>query len=158
MAYPALVIDWNRNQNLADNIWHAQMACCPRVLTYCGPDLGIQNRKDAMHFELSGIRQEILHILSRDEYPFACTLEGGRASWVGHIPAKENSSQGGLIAAFIKANGIRPCSSRDGKNAEKSKFFVEVINHKCGPVVPPPYCKDGRNMKNLMALRREREK
>jgi hypothetical protein len=67
----------------------------PRVLTYNGPYLGRQNRKAALHFDLDGIRQEVMHILSRDEYPFACTVEGGRASWVGHIPPGQNSAQGG---------------------------------------------------------------
>jgi hypothetical protein len=149
VAYPVLDIDWSRNKELADNIWNAQMACCPMVLTYCGPALGKGNRKDAMHFDLDGIRQEILHILSRDEYPFACTLEGGRASWVGHIPAKQNSSQGGLIASFIRANGIQPCDRNDPKSVERAKFVVRVINHPNGPVVPPPHCKDGKNLKNL---------
>ena len=151
MAYPVLDIDWNRNRELADNIWHAQMVCCPTVLTYSGPALGAQNRSDAMHFDLDGIRKEILHILSRDEYPFACTLEGGGASWVGHIPAAQNSSQGGLIASFIRTNGIQPCSS---KNAERSKFIVRVINHPNGDVKPAPHCKDGKNLTNLAALQR----
>lgn len=153
MDYPILEIDWNRNRELADNIWHAQMACCPSVLTYCGPALGMQNRKEAMHFDVSGIRQEILHILSRDEYPFACTLEGGGASWVGHIPARQNSSQGGLIAAFIKANNILPCILKNARNAEKSKFVVRVINHPNGPLVPPPHCRDGMNLHNIAVSR-----
>jgi hypothetical protein len=156
VAYPILDIDWNRNRALADNIWHAQMACCPILLTYCGPALGVQNRKDARHFDLDGIRQEILHILSRDEYPFACTLEGGGASWVGHIPPGENSSQGGLIASFIRANGIQPCGAEGTNNAEKSKFIVRVINHPNGPVVPPPFCKNGKNLKNLAASSRNK--
>jgi hypothetical protein len=158
VAYPELHIDWNRNKELADNIWHAQMACCPMVLTYCGPALGPQNRRGAMHFELGGVRQEILHILSRDEYPFACTLEGGSASWVGHIPAKQNSSQGGLIASFISAHNILPCNSVDAIGVEKSKFVVRVINHPNGPVAPPPYCKDGRNLKSLGVPQRDWKK
>lgn len=152
MTYPVLEIDWNRNEELADNIWQAQMACCPIVLTYCGPALGTQNRKGAMHFDLDGVRQEIMHILSRDEYPFACTLEGGGASWVGHIPGRQNSSQGGLIANFIRRNGILPSASNNAPNVEKSKFIVQVTNHPKGPVVPPPHCKDGKNLKNLAAL------
>lgn len=90
-----------------------------------------------MHFELDGLRQEILHILSRDEYPFACTLEGGRASWVGHIPGRQNSSQGGLIAGFLRTNGIQPYTSGKPVDAEKAKFEVLVIHHPRGPVVPP---------------------
>jgi deoxyribonuclease NucA/NucB len=151
MTYPVLIIDWERNREMADNIWNAQMACCPQVLTYCGPALGKMNRKEAMHFKLEGMKKEIMHILSRDEYPFACTLEGGGASWVGHVPAAQNSSQGGLIASFIKEWGIEPCASKDAKNAEKAKFRVRVVNHPQGEVVPPPYCRDGKNLKNLAA-------
>ena len=133
MSYPVLEIDWLKHRELAENIWHAQMAGHPRVLTYNGPFIGVQNRKDAMHFELDGVRQEILHILSRDEYPFACTVEGGGRSWVGHIPARQNSAQGGLIAAFLRANGIIPVTGNI--NLERSKFEVRVSNHPNGPVV-----------------------
>lgn len=137
MPYPVLVIDWKKYRELADNIWHAQMAGHPTVLTYNGPSLGRENRKDAMHFELDGIRQEIMHILSRDEYPFACTIEGGRASWVGHIPPAQNSAQGGLIATFIRANRIIPYNGITAKETEKerSKFEVRVDNHPAGRVV-----------------------
>jgi hypothetical protein len=135
MPYPVLVIDWKKYRELAENIWHAQMAGHPKVLTYNGPSLGRQNRKDAMHFELDGIRQEIMHILSRDEYPFACTVEGGRASWVGHIPPGQNSAQGGLIASFIRANGILPYSGTTLKEKERSKFEVRVDNYHGGQVL-----------------------
>jgi hypothetical protein len=132
MPYPILEIDWIKYKELAENIWHAQMAGHPRVLTYNGPYLGRQNRKAAMHFDLDGIRQEILHILSRDEYPFACTLEGGRASWVGHIPARQNSAQGGLIATFIRAQRIFPYHgvNADEGQKERSKFEVKVVNYR----------------------------
>lgn len=129
MAYPELVIDWRQYPQLADNIWHAQMAGRPRVLTYSGPDLvrRREQRHAAMHFEQEGRFGEIPRILSRDEYPFACTVEGGRA-WVGHIPGRENSAQGGLIAAFLKRHQISP------DRGELSKFKVTVTNHPRGPV------------------------
>ena len=129
MAYPELKIDWRQHAQLADNIWHAQMAGWPRILTYNGPDLLLRrkNRQAAMHYELDGNVGEIPRILSRDEYPFACTVEGGRV-WVGHIPGRENSAQGGLISAFLKKNQIMP------NRGEKSKFIVTVINHPRGVV------------------------
>jgi hypothetical protein len=137
MSYPVLQIDWIKYRDLADNIWHAQMAGCESVLTYVGPNLGRSNRNEAMHFELDSVRQEIMHILSRDEYPFACTLEGGRASWVGHIPGRQNSAQGGLIASFLRAYGlVGYIPGAKGADQEKSKFEVKVINHPNGPVVP----------------------
>jgi hypothetical protein len=148
MSYPVLTIDYNKYREMADNVWHAQMACCPTVLTYCGPELGKANRDEAMHFELNNIRQEIMHVLSRDEYPFACTLEGGASSWVGHIPGHQNSAQGGLIASFLRREGIRSVSSFSDRDVERARFEVRVINHFRGPVVQPPGCKDGKNLRN----------
>ncbi|MDB5921814.1 MAG: hypothetical protein JWN13_750 [Betaproteobacteria bacterium] len=129
MTYPELIIDWFRYRNLAENIWHAQMAGHPKVLTYNGPDLQIRRaqRKTAMHYQHEDNTYEIPRVLSRDEYPFACTKEGG-AAWVGHIPGGENSAQGGLIAAFLRRHHI--VASR----GEQSKFTVTVINHPQGPV------------------------
>jgi hypothetical protein len=125
--YPVLEFDYKKHPHLADNVWHAQMAGHPKVLTYSGPLLKKDNRKGAMHYEVEASRYEIPHILSRDEYPFACTLEGGKASWVGHIPPGQNSAQGGLIWSFIRANGIVPIPG------ERSKFEVRVMNHPGGP-------------------------
>jgi hypothetical protein len=132
MPYPELIIDWNTHPQLADNIWQAQSAGWPKILTYNGPDPFIrrQTRRAAMHYDVAGIEYEIPHILSRDEYPFACTVEGG-SSWVGHIPGRENSAQGGMIAAFLRRNHIVA-----GRGAQ-SRFVVTVINHPNGPVATP---------------------
>jgi Deoxyribonuclease NucA/NucB len=136
MTYPVLEIDALKYEALADNIWHAQMNGHPLVLTYAGPFLGRQNRKDAMHFEMDDVKQEIMHLLSRDEYPFACTLEGGKSAWVGHIPGRQNSAQGGLIGSFLRQKAIVPYDGTANKEVqEKSRFIVEVTNHKYGPVV-----------------------
>src|SRR5262245_6328183 len=124
MRYPELKIDYLRYRHLADNIWQAQMAGWPQVLTYNGPDLTIRRaqRAAAMHYTAGNELYEIPRILSRDEYPFACTAEGGGV-WVGHIPAGENSAQGGLIAAFLREHRIV------AGRGEHSKFKVTVINH-----------------------------
>lgn len=119
--YPILEINYNLYPNLAKNIWHAQKAGHPQVLSY-GTDR-TSNRKAAMHYKVDYLRYEIVRIASRDEYPFACCIEGGSSAWVGHIPPKENAAQGGLIASFLKRNQIIPNSG------EKSKFIVKVINY-----------------------------
>jgi hypothetical protein len=102
----------------------------PKVLTYNGPDIVVRKatRKAALHYFYDGQLYEIPRILSRDEYPFACTVEGGGSSWVGHIPAVENSAQGGLIAAFLRRWGIV------ANKGEHSKFEVSVENHPSGHV------------------------
>jgi len=130
MAYPVLEIDFLDHRELADNIWHAQMAGHPKVLTYNGPDLTLRRttRSAAMHYHVGADRYEIPHILSRDEYPFACTEQGGGSSWVGHIPGRQNSAQGGLIAGFLKRHNIKPSLG------ELSKFEVRVKNHPNGTV------------------------
>ena len=95
---PVLTFDYRSHPELADNIWHAQMAGHPQVLT-AGNALNDINRRGA----LSGIPR----ILSRDEYPFAFTQEGGGASWIGHIPLSQQWAQGGIISIFIRRHSIR---------------------------------------------------
>ena len=95
-----LVISASRNPALAENIRHAQMAGHPDVLTYGGNIAA--NRDAALEIvpRLPGF--------TRDEYPFASTLEGGGGSWVGHIPSSQNSSQGGILKNFYQQNNIQP--------------------------------------------------
>lgn len=120
--YPILEINYNLYPGLADNIWQAQQAGHPKILTYGANKK--DNRKGAMHYEVEYLRYEIPHIESRDEYPFACCAEGGGSALVGHVPPRENSAQGGLIAGFLKRYQIPP------NQGEKSKFEVRVINRK----------------------------
>ena len=120
--YPILEINYNSHPQLADNVWQAQQAGHPKVLTYGSNKKA--NRNGAMHYKVSNFRYEIPNIDSRDEYPFACTIEGGSSSWVGHIPPKQNSAQGGLIAGFLKRHNIQP------NMGSKSKFEVRVINYR----------------------------
>ncbi len=111
---PELVFDFNKNPDLADNMWHAQMSGRSQILTHGGDKLA--NRKAAI--------RDIPRILSRDEYPFAFTLEGGGSSWIGHIPASQNSSQGAIIKNFITKYKLKP----------GDRFKVTVINHPNGIV------------------------
>lgn len=122
---PELIIDFNTYPALAENIWQAQQGGHPSVLTYNGPKyldlnrLTSTNRKHAMRVQVEGEVFNIPIFLSRDEYPFACTNEGGKGSWIGHIPRYENSAQGGLIAALIKKHNL----------ITGARFKVQVINY-----------------------------
>lgn len=117
---PVLEINALNYPNLAENIWHAQMAGHPRMLTFGSNKK--YNRKEAMTVRDEIFSGQIPRILSRDEYPFACTKEGGAASWIGRIPTRENSAQGGLIAAFIKRYDLK----------EGDSFKVEDTNYREG--------------------------
>lgn len=144
MHYPTLELDYNyrytsshgdrRNfELLVDNVWHAQMAGCPKILTYNGPNLSSGQRAAAMRFDAGAGVEQIPRILSRDEYPFACTAEGGGASWVGHVPGHQNSVQGGKILAFLRQYNIAP----------GQRFIVKITNHPDGPV--RNYCGNPKN-------------
>ena len=129
MIFPVLRFDFRLHPRLTDNVWQAQMAGCPKILTYNGIDPLARRdaRRNAMRFDHDGARYEIPHIESRDEYPFACAVEGGARSWVGHVPPAENSAQGGLISAFLRQNGF----------VRGARFRVEPINHPQGRVTRP---------------------
>jgi len=110
-ALPELVIDGQKYPELAQNIWHAQEAGHPDVLTAGGNR--VANRTDAL--------RDVPRIpaLSRDEYPFASAREGGEGSWVGHIPPAQQHAQGGLIKNFIDRNRLQP----------GDQYRVRVINY-----------------------------
>ena len=96
---PTLTIDGSKYPDLAENISNAQAAGHPDVLTY-GGDINA-NRAAAMQNvpKISG--------LSRDEYPFASSMEGGADSWVGHIPVPQQNAQGALLKNFYQANELQ---------------------------------------------------
>lgn len=137
--FPVLTFDWKELPHIADNIWQAQMAGWERVLTYRGPlpepeSRGI--RRQSMSYEVNsqGYRIPTGVGEDRDEYPFACTVEGAarrgdRRPWVGHVPRNENQIQGGMIRAFIQQHHI----TATGPNR---LFEVRVMNHPRGPVLP----------------------
>lgn len=142
---PVLIFDWNDLPNIADNIWQAQMAGWERELTYRGPlpkpeSCGV--RRQTMKYEVQSKGEDMPHAYriptgfeeDRDEYPFACTVEGtsrsgDRRPWVGRVPRWENQVQGGMLSAFIQEHHI----TATGPNR---KFKVEVINHPRGRVLP----------------------
>jgi RHS repeat-associated protein len=97
---PQLEVSASKYPDLAQNIYHAQQAGHPQVLT-AGGDIAA-NRAAA----LDGVPK--IPGLSRDEYPFASSKEGGEGAWVGHIPPSQQNSQGGLIKNFNNANNITP--------------------------------------------------
>ncbi len=99
-ALPELEISAARNPQLAENIQNALNAGHPDVLTHGG---------DAVANRAASLR-DVPNIpgLTRDEYPFASSMEGGGGAWVGHIQGLQNSSGGGILARFLQTNNILP--------------------------------------------------
>lgn len=122
-APPVMVYDWLdvSIREIADNIWHAQMAGWPRVLTY------VYRPKR----EKQAIRRESLRLVpgiqSRDEYPFASTLENEGSVWIGHASIAQQDAQRDLMNRFYRAHE----AYRKGTTLT---FEVRVVNHPLGKV------------------------
>lgn len=97
---PTVKFSAAKNPDLAANIKNAQQAGHPKILTHGGNYDA--NRKAALREvpKISGF--------TRDEYPFASSMEGGEGSWVGHVPASQQSSQGGILMNFFSKNKLKP--------------------------------------------------
>jgi hypothetical protein len=129
---PIFEVDWKTHRFLAENIWEALKAGHPSILTRCDVATNKANRSVVMGYEVDTRdgrqRFEVPRTYSRDrsdrdEYPFACTLEGGGGAWIGHVHFSQNRSGGGLLNQFFKTNGIESYPSPN------SKFQVKVLNH-----------------------------
>lgn len=120
---PVMVYDWNDAsiREIADNIWHAQMAGWPRVLTY---EYRSAQVKRAIRRE--SLRQ-VPRIESRDEYPFASTSENDGSVWVGHASVSQQNEQRDLMNRFYREHKAYAKGTR-------LRFEVRVINHPKGDV------------------------
>jgi hypothetical protein len=106
-ALPELRISASKYPDLAENMLHAQRAGHPNVLTHGGDAVINANRNAALHEPYKDFVPKIKGF-TRDEYPFASSLEGGPGAWVGHVPVSQHNAQGALIKNFIDANKITP--------------------------------------------------
>jgi RHS repeat-associated protein len=100
---PVVVIRAGDHPAWAENIWHAQQAGHPTELSH---GFGRAFAQAQRGVALKGVPS--IAGLTRDEYPFASSLEGGAGSWVGHIPASENSAGGGILSRVIRLYSMKP--------------------------------------------------
>ena len=118
LELPVMIYDWQdpRIREIADNIWHAQMAGWPRVLTYV-----YRPRQVKRKIRRESLR-EVPGIESRDEYPFASTLENNGSVWVGHASLAQQNAQRDLMNKFYRQHEAYVKRVR-------LRFEVRVINH-----------------------------
>lgn len=118
-----MIYDWNDEsiREIAENIWHAQMAGWPRMLTYVH-----RPRREKRLLRRESLR-DIPQIQSRDEYPFASTLENEGSVWIGHAAIAQQNAQRDLMNRFYRQYGAY-------KQGTTFKFEVRVINHPRGEV------------------------
>ena len=120
-SLPVMIYDWQDPtiREIADNIWHAQMAGWPRTLTYV-----YRSRADKRLIRRSNLGI-VPQIQSRDEYPFASTLENEGSVWIGHASIAQQNAQRDLMNRFYRQHGAY-------QKGTTLKFEVRVINHPKG--------------------------
>lgn len=99
-ALPMVTFDFLRTPELVENIAQAMKAgyASDGVLTYGG----VGYNAFARPLALSEVRLQRAPLFSWDEFPFASTLEGGSSTWLGRVPAWQQSVQGGLLSGLYR--------------------------------------------------------
>jgi hypothetical protein len=126
---PVMTYDWKDMPLTSENIWHAQMAGWPRILTYdYVADSALKKRlmSHKRYHSLTAAGVVNLRGQWRDEYPFASTVENGGSVFVGHAPVDEQIRQGILIRQFYADHEALLHSVRA---ATPFFFEVKVINY-----------------------------
>lgn len=141
---PVMIYDFTELPFTSENIWHAQKAGWPTILTYDGKltsNEGTSESSKQRKKRIGGKRRANLENADagamgrfrlpksssewRDEYPFASTVENNGSTWVGHVDAVEQRKQASLIARFYREH--------DAYNRMKDSgtpfwFEVRVVN------------------------------
>lgn len=128
-----MIYDWRDPtiREIADNIWHAQMAGWPRVLTYVYRP---RNEKRAIRRESL---REVPGIESRDEYPFASTAENTGSVWVGHASVAQQNAQRDLMNRFYREHKAYASDAQ-------LRFEVRVVSHPNGDVTTSSAAQEDR--------------
>ena len=143
---PVMEYDYLVMPDISANIWHAQkagIAGWPVILTYDvlwrgdGEQESTEARKkrsrqkryfnmdstdvgDGRLFKIPTSKQ-----VTRDEYPFASTVENAGSTFVGHAKKQEQDAQGALISSFYAENKALTYFALNGR---PFWFEVKVIN------------------------------
>jgi hypothetical protein len=108
---PILTFDWldPKIRHVAENIWHAQRAGWPKILTYDYVEDTLLRARDRRWKRYHGYQKTSIGVVyskesSADEYPFACTKEHRGSIWIGNVPLSEQNEQGRMLNAFFQKN------------------------------------------------------
>jgi hypothetical protein len=100
---PTVVFSRSRAPGLADNFDNAVADGAPTRLDRVGAAARDANRRAALRGQPPAPAGQSL-----DEYPFACSAQGGCGSFVGPVPASEQNYQGGVLSSFFQREGVNP--------------------------------------------------
>jgi len=100
---PTVVFSRSRAPGIADNFDNAVANGAPTRLDRVGAAARDANRRAALRGQSPAPAGQSL-----DEYPFACSAQGGCGSFVSPVPAAEQSYQGGVLSQFFQRQGVNP--------------------------------------------------
>lgn len=100
---PTVVFSRSRAPGIAQNFDDAVAHGAPTRLTRVDAAARDANRRAALRGQSPAPAGQSL-----DEYPFACSAQGGCGSFVRSVPVGEQSYQGGVLSRFFQDYGIRP--------------------------------------------------
>lgn len=98
---PTVVFSRSRAPGIADNFDNAVADGAPTQLNRVSGAARDANGRVALRGQAPAPAGQSL-----DEYPFACSAQGGCGSFVGAVPVGEQSYQGGVLSRFFQNNGV----------------------------------------------------
>ncbi|MBT1004025.1 hypothetical protein KIH31_15670 [Paenarthrobacter sp. DKR-5] len=99
---PQVTFSRGRAPGLARNFDQAVSDGAPTRLNRVTGNARLQNRREALKGAERAPKGQSL-----DEYPFACSSQGGAGSCVSAVPTSEQNYQGGVLSRFFQSNGIK---------------------------------------------------
>jgi RHS repeat-associated protein len=99
---PTVVFSRHRAPGLAQNFDDAVALGAPTRLNRASTAVRDANRRAALRTQAPARAGQSL-----DEYPFACSIQGGCGAHVRAVPSHEQSYQGGVLSRFFQDQGIR---------------------------------------------------
>jgi len=100
---PTVIFSRSRAPWLEQNFLNAVENGAPTKLNRVSAAARDANRRAALRGQPSAPAGQSL-----DEYPFACSAQGGCGSFVRPVPIGEQSYQGGVLSRFFQNNGVQP--------------------------------------------------
>lgn len=100
---PTVVFSRSRAPGIADNFDNAVADGAPTRLSRVDDAARRANRRDALRGQPRAPAGQSL-----DEYPFACSAQGGCGATVSAVPVGEQSYQGGVLSQFFQRSGVQP--------------------------------------------------
>ena len=126
-SLPIMWYDFKDMPHISRGIWEAFQATgndgiggWPSILTYDHKSFATMSRsKKRYGMNAAGVPSNAFPGLSRDEYPFASTVENAGSTFVSMVPVEEQDAHARMLNSFYSTHGAY-------KGVEGKPFWFEV--------------------------------